>query len=124
MSVGSSIFILCDTLNGFQPLSYFDYYTYGNDYVETPSNIPENYIHWLHIFNDVYGDNVDVLYPKNVSLGENIIVLYHGCYQEENKWKEIYWRHGDNFLFENEIILLLREEWTYDFDLGDLVEDK
>ncbi len=124
LSIGASIFILCDTLNGFQPLSYFNYHTYDNDYVERPDYIPEDYIHWLHIFNDSHGDYVDVLYPQKVNIGEDIIVLYHGIYQEKNEWKMISWRHGESFLFKNEILPLLKEEWTYDFDLGNFVEDE
>ena len=117
LSAGNSIFILCDTLNSYQPLSYFQYNSYSNDYVKTPEDIPENYIHWLHLYNDVYGDCVDVLYPKSPSTGEDIVILYRGFYQHENEWRKIYWTHGDNFLFKYQIIPLLEEEWTYKADI-------
>ncbi len=113
LSIGNSIFILCDTLSKYQPVSYFKYKMYDNSYVTIPNNIPNNYIHWLHLFNDVYGDFVDVLYPINPNLGEHIIVLYHGFYQNENEWQEISWIHGKEKLFEKEIMPLLEREWTY-----------
>ena len=114
-----SIFVLRDTLSKYQPLSYFEYHMDSNKYVVTPTDIPNNYIHWLNIFNDVYGDFVDVLYPSNVKIEEDIIVLYRGFYQNENEWKEILWRHGDKHLFYYKILPLLKQEWTYPADLGE-----
>lgn len=113
-----SIFILCDTLNGYQPLSYFGYHILDNKYVETPNNIPNDYIHWLNIFNDSHGDYVNVLYPIRPKENQNIKVLYRGIYEKENEWKEINWKHGNKELFKLKILPLLKLEWSRPFELS------
>jgi len=113
LSLGGNIYILCDTLSKHQPFSYFDYHFYNNSYVKTPNDIPKDYIHWLHIFNDVYGNSIDVLYPKTSNKGQSIFILYRGFYQSDNEWKKISWTHGDPLLFEHQIMPLLEIEWTY-----------
>jgi hypothetical protein len=114
LAVNDCIFILRDTLNEYQPLSYFEYQTYDNSYVETPEYMPDGYIHWLQLFDDVWGNVVDVLYPKQpLKKGQCIDIFYRGFYEAENEWKVFEWYHGDEGLFEQVILPQLKQERTY-----------
>lgn len=114
LAVNDCIFILRDTLNGYQPLSYFEYQTYDNSYVDTPEYMPDGYIHWLQMFDDVWGNVVDVLYPKQpLKKGQCIDIFYRGFYEAENEWKVFEWYHGEEGLFEQVILPQLKQERIY-----------
>lgn len=107
-----SIWVLCKTGSGYQPYAWFNRSVWQNS---QNTDIPQisNYKHWLSIFNDVFGFYVDVFYPENPKEGKQYkILVFHpkGIYEiSKRKFDSIAWIHGEEGLFEAEILTILEK---------------
>jgi hypothetical protein len=86
--------VLLNTGAECQPLKSFGYHFFGQ--ADNGLSIA-GYLHWLQIWDEATGCvTIDVYYPVEPLLGENIKVL---TYINNIEHEVIDWRHGDENLF-------------------------
>lgn len=109
LETDNHIWVLCDTGVGFQPLSFFVNLTSP----ATPVEVPEGYQHWLQIFSDNWGIDLDVFYPRPRPKPGKIIKVIIQC--PFCGRSEVTWKHGEWGLFAVEVLPHLEEDcWRED----------